>query len=401
MTLWLGAAVLCLLTVLVALAPRRRTNTPASVRGLYQNRLAELEAEHANGRLSSEELAALRDELGASVLTDLEREAGEVEASPTVAAAAHSSTRWALSVALALPLVAAATYFAVGEPDAPWLANSADVLNLDPNTERSQIREIADALTERTSRHSEDHQSWYLLGHAHLKLERFAAAADAFEAVFAVTGPDRRLDAYWLQARFLAADGQLDAGSMAIAERLLAGNPNDALTLEILALSAYREGRYADSAAYLQRALSGPAGEMPPTQRASLERGLAQARSELGDLTPSIDVTVTLAEAPPPGSALFVLARPLGQRMPLAVVRQPATAGTVSVRLDDTTAMNPALTLSSVSQVEVIARVSRSGTAAADPADWRWQSDPIQLAPDARHRLDVTLAPPSLPPAGV
>lgn len=391
LTLWLGAATLCLLTLLVVLAPRGRGNAPASARALYEARLAELEAEQQAGSLTDAEFAALSDELGASVLVDLEREAAE---QPAATEPGGRPLR-PLFVALALlvPTLGAATYLAVGEPDALWLVDSAEVLSLDAGTERSRLREIADSLTGRTASHPDDHESWYLLGHAHLKLERFAAAADAFEAVTGITGPDKRVDAYWLQARFLAANGSLDDTSKTIADRLLADSPSDSLTLEILALAAFRQGDYAQAAAFLQRALS---GELMPSRRASLEQGLARARSELGELTPRIEVAITVAETPPAGSALFVLARPVGQRMPLAVVRQPAAAGIVSIRLDDTSAMNPAATLSSAEAVEVIARISRSGMAAADPADWRWQSDPLAIEPGTAHQLSVTLSPPDV-----
>lgn len=391
MMLVLGAALLCLLTVAVALAPRRSRNAPASARALYEARLAELEADRGAGTISADEFAALSDELGASVLADLEREATEADSLPT--ADGRGMSTWLLVIALALPVLGAGTYLAVGEPDALWLADSADVLTLDAGSQRSRIRELADALTQRTVDHPDDHQSWYLLGHAHLKLDRFAAAASAFEAVSAITGPDQRVDTYWLQSRFLAADGNLDETSLTIARRLLANAPNDSLTLEILALSAFRQSDYASAASYLQRAL---AGDLLPSRRASLERSLARARSELGELTPRIDVAITLTETPPAGSALFVLARPVGQRMPLAVVRQPATTGSVSVRLDDTNAMNPAATLSSVPEVEVIVRVSRSGLAAPDDGDWRWQSSPLPVGEQAVHRLEAIVSPPAV-----
>ncbi len=59
--------------------------------------------------------------------------------------------------------------------------------------------------------------------------------------------------------------------------------------------------------------------------------------------------------------------------MPYAVVRRPADALPVSVRLDDTVSMS-GLKLSSAEQIQVVVRLSRSGNPAAGPGDWEWQS---------------------------
>ena len=391
--MFIGATiVVCLLTLAIVLFPRRteRAASPSAT-ALYLNRVAELDAELARGDLTQAEHSDLKDELGASVLPDIEREQQTAAQNPQPVSGVP--TAWLVLIALALPVGGAATYLATGEPDADWLAESASVLQLDPGTDRSTIRKFEEALERRTRAVPDDHESWYLLAHARLKLDEFARSAAAFASVNALTGPDPRVDVYWLQTRFLAADGVIDETSQAIAQRLLAQSPNDAVVLEVLALAAFRDGEFAQSARYLQRAL---AGDLLPSRRAALNAGLAETRARMGDVAPRIDVEVSLAETPPAGSSLFVLARRPGERMPLAVVRVPAEPGTTSVRLDDAALMNPAAPLSSAGAVEVVVRVSRSGMAASSEDDWRWQSEPIPIDSETARELAVTLSPPSV-----
>jgi cytochrome c-type biogenesis protein CcmH len=140
----------------------------------------------------------------------------------------------------------------------------------------------------------------------------------------------------------------------------------------------------------LNRALDNP---LPEAQRAALLGGLNEARSRMGTLVPTIDVEVGLpAEAPRQGT-LFVIARPPGGGMPIAVVRRPAEALPLSVRLDDTASMS-GLKLSDAKEIQVVVRLSRSGDPVAGPDDWEWRSGVLQpgALSDPLH-LKADLAP--------
>ena len=118
-------------------------------------------------------------------------------------------------------------------------------------------------------------------------------------------------------------------------------------------------------------------------------------RRNLGDLTPSLDVAVAVEGVLPHGTTLFVIARPLGGGMPFAVVRRPAVDFPLSIRLDDAVSMNPAQALSLANEVEVIVRISLSGSPMAQPGDWEWRSEPIEIALVTQPlQLDALLSPP-------
>jgi cytochrome c-type biogenesis protein CcmH len=248
-------------------------------------------------------------------------------------------------------------------------------------------------LADRVSARPGDSQSWYLLGHARLQLAEYQRAAEAFAMAHALHGVDPSIDAYWLQARYLAADGVIDEGTRGIAGRLLQSTPNHPMVLEMFSIDAFRRGDFREAVEYLNRAL---AGNLNPTQRATLSAGLKQARAQLGDLLPSLDVAVSAAADAPPGATLFVIARPPGGGMPYAVVRRPAAQLPASIRLDDAVSMNPAQALSLASQVEVVVRLSRSGSAMAQPGDWEWRSATVDIPSlEAPLQLEALLLAPA------
>ena len=80
----------------------------------------------------------------------------------------------------------------------------------------------------------EDAKSWYLLGHAALKLSDASAAAQAFAKTDALVENDVSVKFYWLQARLMANNGQLDNVSEGLANQLLSMDPNNSPVLELL-----------------------------------------------------------------------------------------------------------------------------------------------------------------------
>ena len=67
---------------------------------------------------------------------------------------------------------------------------------------------------------------------------------------------------------------------------------------------------------------------------------------------------------------LFIYARAMnGPKMPLALVKMTAGDLPTTVTLDDSVSMMPSMTLSSMEQVEVIARISKSGQAVMQSGD--------------------------------
>ena len=382
------------LLVLLSFRRHERDGAPerdreATVAALYQDRLDELRGEMSGGMVSGDDRQVLEAELGAALLSDVDVAAAESGSRPAGGGAG------ALAGASVLLLLAASimVYSMVGDPQAPDLAGAEAVLQLDAAQDEGTLNEWRQRLVRRVDDRPDDAKSWYLLGHVDMRLARFNTAAEAFAMAHEAHGDDTSIDIFWLQSRYLAASGVLDATSRTIAERVLADNPNQPLVLEMYAIDAFRREAYQESVSLLNRALSSP---LDGNHRHALQAGFDQARNRLGVLPGSVDVSFALAGEPPVGMTLFVIARPVGGGMPYAVVRRPAAGFPRIVRLDDAVSMNPAAPLSAAGEVEIVVRLSRSGTAMAHPGDWEWHSEPLTVAADAAPRaLSALLNPPA------
>lgn len=394
---WLITGVLALLAVGFTAWPFLRgaraeagtSNRGEVIRALYKDRLAELEAEAHAGQLDSVTREQVAEELGANLLAEY-REQDPAAAQPDRVPRGRLSVAVWLA-AILVPGLAIVVYFSAGEPGAGDIAGANAVLELDAQTQRPEIRAWAERLDRRVAARPEDAQSWYLLGVSRLQLGEFSAAAQAFARASELVANDPNIDLYWLQSRYLAAGGEMDEQSRRIADRILASRPSHPLVLEMFAIEAYRQGRFREAVEFLNRALNNP---LPRSQMDTLLGGLREARSRMGDLSPSVDVDVSAPPDAPRDATVFVIARPPAGGMPYAVVRRPAAMLPLSVRLDDTTTMGPAVSLSDAGEVQIVVRLSRSGNPTAGPGDWEWRSPVLRLAEQsAPVELDATLTP--------
>ncbi len=390
-TLLLAAGALLVLGALRSKRARQEDDRAATVTALYQDRLEELRAEMSGGMVIGEDRSVLEAELGAALLEDVDSAAGHPARE---AASTERPVALALVSAALLVVASVLVYSLVGDPAAMRLAGADAVFELDPATDKVALTDWRTRLQARVDSKPGDAKSWYLLGHAKLRLGQFAGAAEAFSMARQTHGgDDPSIDIFWLQARYMAANGQIDETSRVIAERILERNPSQPLVLEMYAIDAFQRGEYRESVSLLNRALS---TSLQTGHRQTLEAGFQEARARLGVMPGAVDVAIDADAAVPEGMTLFVIARPVGGGMPYAVVRRPATGFPRTVRLDDAVSMNPALPLSRASEIEIVVRLSRSGTAMAHPGDWEWQSEALTLSDWTEPRqLEASLAPPA------
>jgi cytochrome c-type biogenesis protein CcmH len=111
-------------------------------------------------------------------------------------------------------------------------------------------------------------------------------------------------------------------------------------------------------------------------------RALAGMKEETKGARQVLKGTVALAAKiktqAAPDDTVFIFARAVeGPPMPLAVQRVKVRELPVSFSLDDSMAMAPGMSLSAHPRVVVVARVSRSGSPAAQPGDLQGASAPV------------------------
>ena len=77
--------------------------------------------------------------------------------------------------------------------------------------------------------------------------------------------------------------------------------------------------------------------------------------------------------------------------MPLAIQRLNANSLPLTVTLDDTMAMMAGVSLSTAGELEVVARLSVSGSPVPQPGDWQAATGPVSLA-QGSVSLDLEIA---------
>ena len=97
-----------------------------------------------------------------------------------------------------------------------------------------------------------------------------------------------------------------------------------------------------------------------------------------------VSLAPELADKASPSDTVFIFARAAkGPRMPLAIVRRSVSELPLSVTLDDSMAMTPAMRLSNFPEVVVGARVSRSGNAMPQSGDLQGEVKPVAPGQEA------------------
>lgn len=375
---------------------------------IFEDRLLELDADRDEGRIDDDEYQVLRAELERSLLGDLDDMADTDTAETEPATPARGgSLLWV--GALAVPLLALILYadwgLSLGYQDELALARDLQAVEQGAGDahDSSQVDQLMSRLDDRLAANPEDADGWFLLGRTALNRGEFERAGAAFGRVAALLPEEPGPLVFQVQALYLAADRRIVPEVRELIDRVLELAPGQPIMLEILAMDAFQDGRFAEAAGLFGQVL---ASGVPEGERLTFLRdGLARSRELAGLPEPTaeaaggaaIRVQVSISEAVladlPPEAAVFVLARPVGgPPMPLAVQRlRPARRLDVELDVDD--AMAPELALDSVEQVEVVARLSRSGTAERGPGDLERSAGPIATSGAPLLRLQLGAEP--------
>lgn len=262
--------------------------------------------------------------------------------------------------------------------------------NWDPDARaRAEIGAMSDALAQleaRLSQSPNDVDGWLLLGRSYTALGRFPESIKAHERAYELTnGSNVEAIVGLAEAMFLNDQSSLAGRAGELVEAALARAPNHPKALWYGAFTALQAGDLRTGRERLQLLLA----QNPPEEvQAVLQRQIDDLTEQIGDASTqqaaqaaegagaqrSIEVNVTIApeiqkqiDASVP---LFVLARDPAGGPPLAVQRHSASAAPLTVRLTENDAMLATRTIASVPRVEVVARLSRSGSPQAQSGDF-------------------------------
>lgn len=255
--------------------------------------------------------------------------------------------------------------------------------------ERAQ--ELISAYQERTQAHPENIQYWFLLARAQMEVGQFGAAASAYQEVLKRDKQSAMVMAEAAQAIFLRDGNKTSEEVVSLARNALTLEPENTMAMGLLGIAAYNTKDFKSCIRYWQKAVD-LLGENSQGAQA-LVAGIEKAKSayvaaggKLEDLTAKSIYSITLeVKLGPkakvkPDQVVFVYARTFqGMPMPLAIQRLKVSDLPKTVQLDESMAMSPAASLATAEKVEVLARVSETGSAQAKMGDWLARQGPVDM----------------------
>jgi cytochrome c-type biogenesis protein CcmH len=358
---------------------------------LYQERVRELEGEHQAGILSAAQLQAGRDDAARELLTDTA--GAEIGGKVGVL-----GRKVPLAAALLMPLLGYGLYLHWGAIDAVERARTFAV-------QPQSIEAMTARLEASVEDNPESAEGWYFLGRTYMAQERAGEAAKAFERAVGIAGREPELLGQWAQALYFAGNKQWTEQLQALTDEALKADPAEATSLGLLGIAAYESARFEEAIGFWER-LVAVLPEQDPSRQA-IQGGIARAREQLDPqaataptppaaanapgLTVKVDLAAALRDKVQPSDSVFIFARATsGPPMPLAVKRLTVADLPAEVSLSDSDAMMPQLKLSGFAQVQLVARISRSGNATA--GEWVGRSQPLASSVSEPQHLTIDTA---------
>ena len=389
-----------------------------------KRQLAELDSLIRDGVLTGEAARSARDRLEAEILAAVltpapaTPAAGPAAAGPAAAAAAvpvippdaRPSGRLLAGLGVFALVFAAAGYAWLGNPAAlavaPGVQASAKAVEGGGDISRAQFEAMAERLAERLKAKPDDAEGWSMLGRSYSVLEMFPQALTAFQRVIALRPQDAQGYVDYADALGMTQGRKLAGEPEKLIARALQLDPDNVKALSLSGTLALDRGDAAGAAQLWAHALqktepgsemaqrlqgaiddarqrsAGPAGPALAAAQgpAAAPAALAAPAAAAGSVQVRISLAPALAAKASPDDTVFIFARALqGGKAPLAIQRRQVKDLPLQLTLDDSMAMSPALRLSSVSQVIVGARVSKSGNAMPQPGDLQGLSPAVAV----------------------
>ncbi|BBJ23769.1 c-type cytochrome biogenesis protein CcmI [Candidatus Nitrotoga sp. AM1P] len=402
-TFWLIVGVLIVVTLLVLVPPLlRRSNssistTPSEVNlSVYRDQLRELDADLAAGTLNEVQYQNARSDLESRVLED----SGTAE----ITAAPSTDSRWGnVSIAaliISVPLLAISLYFILGTPAGlkPQIPTAA-MDEAHPATPE-QFEAMVTWLAERLKAEPDNAEGWVMLARSYTALNRYQDASAAYARAVALQPNNASVLAD--HADMLAMLKQtLQGEPEKIIQQALKIDPDNLKALSLAGSAAFERKNYSDAIKWWEKILNLLPADSPVVASVSTSineaRGLAglppvaaapaggkaatQSNVAKGSVSGTIRLDPAFKARIADTDTVFIFARAVedGRKPPLAVLRKTVKDLPFDFTLDDSMSMVPSLNLSSVTNVIVGARISKSGNVISSSKDLEGFSKPVKI----------------------
>ncbi|MGP5075964.1 c-type cytochrome biogenesis protein CcmI [Psychrobacter celer] len=363
---------------------------------VFRERLAELKTDKDSGSIDDAHYQNQKLELERQLL-DAQR-----EVTPMVTPGIKSR----LILMVWVPVLAALAYLMVGDRTPVfdlWTAEDkvgkvADDLltgkiDQPPVWAIENGQQLISAMQTNVYRHADDPNRWMRLSELFLSLEATDSALEALSRAYRLSPDNEEIATTYAQISFFANKGQLDATSRRVLQDVLAKNPRHEGAQMLMAMGEARSNNFEEAQGWIKRLRSSIAAKPGDHTKAlaSLDELSANVSAQQQQASEGVEVSIRISASLLPlvkaDDVLFVAIRDVNggppfaaKRLPISVIKQ----GEATISLSDLDAMMPERTLQSARadkvQLAVIARISHSGTAAAESGDL--SGNPVVISAD-------------------
>ena len=417
--LWAVFAVLLLLAVcfiIWPLLPFSRKKQFATIGqqqeniDIFHDRLHELEQEKAQGNLDQEAFLKLKTELEKNLLQDTHTQGEDSMLTPVMISGKH--WMFALSLVTAVTIVSLGMYLNLGRSDDLFIrqAMADEIKSMQAGgVQPPSMEKSIELLEAKLAKDPNNKEKQYLLVNSYAAVGKFDKAAKLYGKLAESAEPGSeefaRLKGVQAQSLFQASGESMTPAIQSLIDEALKADAEEPSSLMLQGINSYNSSNYKQAIAFWEKA-KGKAGEdqitrfIDPAIKSSQQKmGIATApksavkpnQKVAGGASLIIDLTLNkaLKEKVNDDDIVFVFARPVGGRMPLAAERIKVKDLPTRIVLDDTKAAMPTAKLSSVDVVEVTARVSKSGQPMAQKGDLFAEVKNIAVSGSVSIALDI------------
>ena len=334
---------------------------------IYREELDKLEVEHQSGAITSTDYEIAHAEMRQRLFQDtIEEDDREV---------AGSTKKTAIGLCLFIVLLSSALYFSLGDVVRVAQKNSEK-----PVTQEGVEKMVAEFAI-KMEKDPTNLKGWAMLARSYRILGRNEDAAKAYARAGNFIDSDPQLLADYADVLASNANGSFTGKPMQLINQALKLDPNNLMALWLAGTASYNSGNYKVAVQTWEKL----AKQIPSDtdEARAIQGSIAEARSKGGlattattlaassgkEISGKIEISSELKSKIKPGDIVMVIARKPGERMPVAVLKMPASNFPMSFALNDALAMNPSAPLSQLSEASIEVRISKTGMAKPEAGD--------------------------------
>lgn len=384
---------------------------------IFKERLAELEAEYAQGKYQEENFVQLKSELEATLLIDAESSEGlkqlKKDSAASVGILGYQNL---IIVGLSAVLVIAlsyGSYFKLGAYDEVSQINTMrfderEIKQAQASAEQGDMTALLEQLYQKLKQAPENLEGWRMLARSAMNTDYYDLAVESYTQIIRIfdATDENTASVYGLlaQAHYYQNQGQFNSAVQSALDQALKQNPNEVNALGLIAINAFTRKEYSVAIEFWQRILVAVPDH---PSKISIESGIQRAQIALGEMpvntsqpasTAIARIQVEVSIAPEvlaqvnAHDTVFIFAKAAagtGPAMPLAARKLTVSDLPITIELNDQSAMGPMAKLSQVTHANVVARISKSGQPIAQTGDFEGRHDGVNVNANASIRIQI------------